>query len=453
MKGLTVEEILEATNGELLSGDGCGFSGVSIDSRTISDGELFFALKGERIDGHEFLKDALKRGGGAVVDSKPEFLPHGKVVIMVSDTLRALQDLALFWRKRLRAKVIAITGSNGKTTTKEMTYTILSRRFMVIRNEGNLNNHIGLPLSLLRVLPDAEVVVLELGMNKRGEIRRLCEIALPHYGVITNIGKAHIGMLGGLEAIRDAKLEILDGLSTLIINADDEFLMDGIRGFGARVITFSITKSSDVMALDIAKTDKGSVFKLKWTDNKTVDVNLNVHGAFNIYNALAASAVGLSLGMDIEDVKDGLEVYQAFPMRFETIKRNGLTIINDSYNANPSSMREAIRELIDIRGEKRAVVILGDMYELGDFSVDAHRDIGKLISEVEIDVFVAIGEMMSISAEEVISKSNKEVYRFRDVGEAEGHIRDIIKPDDIILIKGSRAMGMERLVEVLGNAL
>lgn len=457
MKNLTVEEVLKATCGELLCGEVERFSGVSIDSRTISEGELFFALRGEKFDGHDFLDSALIKGSGAVVDSRPVLLPEGRVVIMVKDTLRALQDLAHFYRKRSHAEVVAITGSNGKTTTKEMAYTILSRRFRVVRNEGNMNNHIGLPLSLLRVSPDDEVVVLELGMNAKGEIRRLCEIAIPGYGVITNIGSAHIGKLGGPEAIRDAKLELLNGLGTLIVNGDDEFLMDGVKDFKGEVITFSIINDSTVMAKDITRTDRGSAFRLLWRGKKGVNVDLNVYGTFNIYNALAASAVSLSLGMDIEEVKDALEAYTAFPMRFETIKKKGLTIINDSYNANPSSMEEALKELMKIKGGKRAVALLGDMYELGEFSSGAHRDIGRLISKMAIDVFVAIGEMMSVAAEEAIkradSSSRPAVYKFRDVEEAKRYIMDILEPDDTILIKGSRVMGMERLVEGIKDAV
>jgi len=452
MKGLTVEEILEATCGELLCGDEREFSGVSIDSRAISRGELFFALKGERFDGHDFLLEALKNGDGAVVDREPDALPESRVVIRVKDTLRALQDLAHFYRKRLKAVVIAITGSNGKTTTKEMSYTILSKRFRCVRNEGNMNNHIGLPLSILRVSRDAEAVVLELGMNARGEIRRLCEIAMPEHGVITNIGTAHIGRLGGMYAIRDAKLEIMDGLKTLIVNADDEFLMDGVRDFDGRVITFSINNKADVMAGDIVGTEEGTTFSLRW-QGKGVDVRLGLYGTFNVYNALAASAVGICLGMEMEDIKDGLEAYHAFPMRFDVMKREGLTIINDSYNANPTSVREALNELVRIKGKKRAVAILGDMYELGDYAEDAHRDVGRLIVDMGIDEFVAIGEMMSHAADEALKNKGKSVHRFRDVEEAKGHIRDIVRPDDTILIKGSRIMGMERLLEVMGDAV
>jgi UDP-N-acetylmuramoyl-tripeptide--D-alanyl-D-alanine ligase len=452
MKALSIEEILKATCGELLCGDDRGFSGVSIDSRSISDGEIFFALRGERFDGHDFIEDALKKGSGAVVDKRPAILPEGRVVIKVSDTLKALQELAHFYRKRLKAVVIAITGSNGKTTTKEMTYTVLSKRFRCVRNEGNLNNHIGLPLSILRVPPDSEVVVLELGMNARGEIRRLCEIAMPEHGVVTNIGTAHIGRLGGIEAIRDAKLEIINGLKTLIANADDEFLMDGVRDFGGRLITFSISNSADVMAGDIVRTEEGSTFKLRWK-GKEVDVRLGLYGIFNIYNALAASAAGLCLGMDMDEIKDGLEVYHAFPMRFDVMKRDGLTIINDSYNANPTSIHEALNELVTMKGKKRAVAILGDMYELGDYAEDAHRDIGRQISNMDIDEFVAVGEMMSLAADEALKNRSRGVHVFKDVEEAKGHIREIIMPDDIVLIKGSRLVGMERLLEVIRDAI
>jgi len=452
MNRLTTEEIVRATCGELLCGGERRFTGVSIDSRTISRGELFFALKGERFDGHEFVGEALKRGGGAVVDRRPEILSGDKVVIRVGDTLRALQDLAHFYRNGLKAMVIAITGSNGKTTTKEMAHSVLSRSFRCARNEGNLNNHIGLPLSILRVPDDTEVMVLELGMNARGEIRRLCEIAVPDVGVITNIGTAHIGRLGGMYAIRDAKLEIMDGLKTLIVNADDDFLMDGVRGFYGRLVTFAIRNRADVIADDIVRTEAGNTFRLRWK-GRGVDIRLGLHGVFNIYNALAASTVGLCLGMDLEEIKEGLESYQAFPMRFNVMEMDGLTIINDSYNANPTSIREALNELVRLKGRGRAVAILGDMHELGDYAEDAHRDVGRLIVDMGIEEFIAIGEMMSLAADEVEKDKGRNIHRFRDVEEAKGYIRDMLGPGDIVLLKGSRKMGMERLLGVIRDAV
>ena len=268
MATLTTKEIIEATGGELFSQDSNSFKGVSIDSRTISEGEIFFALRGQRFDGHDFLDEALLKGNGAVVDARHHSLPRtlsvpkGKVLVYVKDTLRALQDLAYFLRIKRDIPAVAITGSNGKTTTKEMTYEILSTRFKVLKNESNLNNHIGLPLSLTGLTPEDEVIVLELGMNAPGEIRRLCEIAVPSHAIITNIGSAHIGGLGSLDSIKSAKLEILQGLAVAVLNADDSFLMEGIEEFGGRIITFSVNNDSHVRAENVSATGNGS--NLHW---------------------------------------------------------------------------------------------------------------------------------------------------------------------------------------------
>ncbi len=482
MANLTTEEIIEATKGRLLSEDLKSseyFRGVSINSRTISDGEIFFALRGQRFDGHNFLREALVKGDAAVVDAGTCELPAGKIIICVEDTIRALQDLAHFLRLKKAIPVVAITGSNGKTTTKEMIYAILSKRFKVMKNEGNLNNHIGLPLSLTRILPDDEIVVLELGMNAPGEIRRLCEISVPTHGVITNIGSAHIGPLGNLESIRNAKLEILKGLTVIVLNADDNFLMKGFEStrlqeedFDARVITFSINNDSDVKAEDVVLTESGSNFRLKirkipplpplskggWGDFKnkeerSISITLNVYGLFNIYNALAASAVCLSLGMTLEEIKTALESYRAFPMRFEVIRQNNITLINDSYNANPSSMKEALKELGHMKGERRAVAILGDMLELGEFSEMAHTEIINAASEMGLNVFVAVGEMMSSSVQKWDKERGRQIkkeltiYTFKNTDEAVQNISEIVKQGNIVLIKGSREMGLERIIK------
>lgn len=454
MANLTADTIIEATGGRLLSGEARAFDGVSIDSRTIRDDDIFFALRGERFNGHDFLNDALSRAGGAVIDSFPRALPANKTIIQVKDTLRALQDLAHYRRTRLNIPVVAITGSNGKTTTKEMTHSILSRRFNAFKNKGNLNNHIGLPLSLAGVAPDVEVIVLELGMNAPGEIKRLCEIALPSHGIITNIGSAHIGMLGSRYAIRDAKLEILNGLSTVVLNGDDDFLMEGVRDFGGEVITFSINNDSHVMAKDIHSTDKGNSFTLSFRDSADVPVSLNIRGLFNVYNALAASAICFSLGVSAEDIKSALEAYTAFPMRFEVIEKNDITVINDSYNANPASVREALKELSALN-KGRAVAVLGDMFELGEFSEDEHRTVGRIVSDLGIGALVAVGEMMSLAAEEIHIKKEKKplVFTFKNAEEAGKNIKDILKRGDTVLIKGSRSMGMEKILGGITDAL
>ncbi len=449
---LTADEIIKSTGGELLSGNAKTFSGVSIDSRTISEGEVFFAIRGEKFDGHNFLDKALLKGIGAVVDSRPVSLPKGSVMIYVRDTLKALQDLAHYLRIKLDIPVVAITGSSGKTTTKEMVYSILSGSYKTLKNEGNLNNHIGLPLSLTRLEPDHEAIVLEMGMNAPGEIRRLCEITVPTHGLVTNIGSAHLGRLGSYEAIRDAKLEILEGLSVAVLNADDGFLMQGVaetKKFNGEIITFSINNDSHVMAKDIQTTERGSNFNLEIKDAGLVPVNLNIHGIFNMYNALAASAVCFSLGIQLDGIKSALEDFRAFPMRFEITERKGITVINDAYNANPSSMEESLKELVRPGRRGRRIAALGDMRELNDFSEDAHRTLGRMLAEVNVDVFIAVGEMMSLAAEECMKgkggKSVPEIYTFRDVNDASEGMMNIVKHGDIILVKGSRLMQMDKI--------
>lgn len=457
---LTVQNIIEATGGELLSENAKTFSGISIDSRKISEGELFFAIRGEKFDGHDFLEKALYKGSGAVVDRKPALLPAGKVIIYVNDTLRSLQDLANFLRMKLDIPVVAVTGSNGKTTTKEMIYRILSGKFRTLKNEGNLNNHIGLPLSLTRLNPYDEAVVLEMGMNASGEIRRLCEIAGPTHGVITNVGSAHVGRLGSYEAVRAAKLEVLERVSVAVVNNDDGFLMKGIEeleNFRAEIITFGINNTSDVMAKDLKVSQMGSAFLLETREAESAWVSLNVPGLFNVYNALAASAVSVSLGVGIEEIKTALEAYRGIPMRFEIMKIKDITVINDSYNANPSSMEKSVKELVRLGTGGRKVAVLGDMLELDEFSEKEHRATGDIIRETGVDVFVAVGEMMGLAAEESRKvkggKTAPEVFTFKDVYSAKEDIMDILKQGDTVLVKGSRSMSMEKIIEGITDVI
>jgi UDP-N-acetylmuramoyl-tripeptide--D-alanyl-D-alanine ligase len=456
MTALTADEVVTATGGELLHEGSRTFSGVSIDSRTILEGEIFFSLRGEKFDGHDFINMALLTGNGAVVESRPEVTYEDKSLIQVKDTVRALQNLAHFMRLKRNIPVVAITGSNGKTTTKEMTYSILSRRYKVLRNEGNLNNHIGLPLSLVRISPSDEVVVLEMGMNSPGEIRRLCEIAVPTHGVITNIGSAHIGRLGSREAVREAKLELLGGLATVILNGDDSFLMEGVRDFPGKKITFSIESDSQVMAKNICPTERGDRFTLVFSEGDSVPVTLNVHGKFNVYNSLAASAVCFSLGMNILDIKASLEEYISFPMRFEVIRCGKTTVINDSYNANPSSVREALNELVRMRGGGRLMAVLGDMSELGSFAEEAHRTVLRQAYELGIEVIVAVGEMMGGAAGEAISSGishSAVIHVFESVEALTENMKGILLDGDTVLVKGSRSMGMDRVIGGIRDAL
>ncbi|RJR19260.1 MAG: UDP-N-acetylmuramoyl-tripeptide--D-alanyl-D-alanine ligase [Nitrospiraceae bacterium] len=457
---LTVEDIIEATGGELLSENGRTFKGVSIDSRKISEEEIFFAIRGERFDGHEFLGKALLKGSGTVVDIKQGQLPEGKTVIYVKDTLRALQDLAHFLRMKLDIPVVAVTGSNGKTTTKEMIYGILSEKFRTLKNEGNLNNHIGLPLSLTRLNPYDEAVVLEMGMNASGEIRRLCEIAGPTHGVITNVGSAHVGRLGSYEAVRAAKLEVLERVSVAVVNNDDRFLMQGVeelRNFNAEIITFGMNNPSDVMAKHLKVSQSGSAFMLETVKAEGVWVSLNVPGLFNVYNALAASAACVSLGVGLGEIKTALEKHKSIPMRFEIMNVKGITVINDSYNANPSSVEKSVNELVRLGAGGRTVAVLGDMRELDAFAEKEHRAAGDMVREAGVNVFVAVGELMAIAAEECRKekggKPAPDVYIFPDADAAKKNIMDILRQGDTVLVKGSRSMSMERIVEGITNAV
>ena len=460
MQTITVDEIIEATGGKLLTENSRTFSGVSIDSRAISDGELFFAIEGEKFDGHDFLDSALEKCDGAVVHSSAESLPRGKVIIQVDDTLRSLQDLAHFLRMKRDVPVVAVTGSNGKTTTKEMIYEILSKRYKTLRTMGNFNNHIGLPLTLLKLEADEELIVLEMGMNASGEIRRLCEIAVPSHGVITNIGTAHMGRLGSREAVRDAKLEILEGLNVAVVNADDDFLVQGInssKNYQGQVVTFGIDNEAHVMARNVCPSEKGSDFILDIKDEESLSVSLNIHGHFNVYNALAAAAASSSLGIPAAEIQKSLEAYTGFPMRFEMIRKGGINIINDSYNANPSSMKESLRGLILVGALGRLVAVLGDMSELDEFSEEEYRNIGRVVSELGVDVFVAIGAKMGLAAKESMKVEGRrpvqEVYSFTDVDSAEKEIMEILKEGDTVLVKGSRSMAMERIVGDIVDAV
>jgi UDP-N-acetylmuramoyl-tripeptide--D-alanyl-D-alanine ligase len=453
MTELTVRDILEVTGGTLLTDDSSTFSGVSTDSRTVSEGELFVALRGERFDGHDFVEDALSKAGGAIVESRPENLPQGKVVIVVDDALRSLQELAHYVRMKRDIPVIAVTGSNGKTTTKEMIYSICSTKKVTLKNEGNLNNHIGLPLSILRMEPEHELMVLEMGMNAAGEISRLCEIAAPTHGVITNVGRAHIGRLGSYEEVRSAKLELLPGLQAACVNADDAGLMGGVRyaeGFEGRLFTFGIEQKADIVARDISMDSDGMSFVIDLGDAGMSHVRLSTVGIFNIYNALAASAVCSLLGFGPEEIRAGLDAYRPYAMRFEVIEAGGCRIINDSYNANPSSMEASLREFARMAGEGRKVAVLGDMFELGRFADEAHEGIVALAASLDVDMIIAVGEQMGRAAGKVDGPDSR---IFPDVDAACREITAIVKPGDTVLVKGSRSMALEKVVERLRNAL
>ncbi len=440
---LRVEDIIKATGGKIICRDSNTFTGISIDSRTIKEGELFIALRGRRFDGHNFLNEALKRGNGAIVNFQPAGTIKGKTIIYVNDTLKALHEIARYMRLKRDIPVIGITGSNGKTTTKELIASILSTRYTVLKNTGNLNNHIGLPLSLTRINDADEIVVLEMGASAPGEIKELCEISIPNYGVLTNISQAHLEGFKDIETIRRTKLEILDYVNAAIVNADDPFMMEGIRksGFKGQVIKYGIKNSAEIRATDIRLREKGSIFNLHAGENKSIEVYPKISGMFNIYNLLAAASVGYLFNIDLLDVKNAVDSFTGVPMRLEFKQLNGINVISDVYNANPASMDEAIKELVRIK-RGRIIAVLGDMLELGSYEEEAHRRLGRLMSGLPIDIFIAVGPLMAFAA----SEFSCSVYKLQSAGEAGKLLRDICKKGDTVLIKGSRGMNMDRVL-------
>ncbi|MDA8432795.1 MAG: UDP-N-acetylmuramoyl-tripeptide--D-alanyl-D-alanine ligase [Nitrospiraceae bacterium] len=445
MAHVLLEDIVKAAGGETLYGDRPEFTGLSIDSRTIKDGELFVALRGERFDGHDFLDDALKAGAGALVDHPPAGTFAGKTIILVKDTLAALQDIARHLRMSGHATVVGVTGTNGKTTTKELLASVLGRRHRILKTEGNLNNHIGLPLCISRMKGDESVMVLEMGSNAEGDIALLCDIARPDYAVVTNVGPAHLEGFGSIETVRKTDLEILGHVKAASMNADDTFLMEGVKGFGGKVITYGMKNRADVHAEDVELGERGSRFVIRFPDGGRLPVNLRLSGRFNILNALAAASLADELGVDRGEIKGGLECFTGVPMRLEMKEIAGALVISDVYNANPASMEGAVGELMRLK-RKRTIAVLGDMFELGGYSEEAHRELVGLLSRCGLDILIAVGPEMKRAG----AGFRGACYRADDAASAGPILSEVLSEGDTVLIKGSRGMRMEKVLQAGG---
>ncbi len=459
---ITIEEVLRATGGRLLQGEERAFfQGISTDSRMVGEGELFIALKGPRFDGHHFALKALeKKAGGVVIeeDKTGDIRWNGyrpKTVIVVKDTLRALGDLARERRRRYRIPVVALTGSNGKTTTKEMISACLETTFPILKTRENLNNLIGLPLTLLNLTEKERVVILEMGMNVPGEIRRLTEIAEPDVGLITNIQIVHLEGVGSLERVREEKGELFRRMrrdGTILVNQNDPHVIDLASEFSGQKITFGVEKSADVMAKEIRlRGAEGTSFKLI-LEGEEIEVNLPLLGRHFVPNALSAIAVASLFGIEVKKAKEALERFRPFPMRMEIIHlEGGKTLINDAYNANPRSMELALETLAEIKGKGRAIAVLGDMLELGDFTEEAHRQIGEKVEELSIDLLLTMGEKAPLVVESAVRHGfePKRTRVMESHSEAISILKEVVQEGDWILIKGSRRMAMEKIVEGL----
>jgi UDP-N-acetylmuramoyl-tripeptide--D-alanyl-D-alanine ligase len=459
---LTIEEVLKATGGKLLQGErDTFFQGISTDSRTLAEGELFIALKGDRFDGHHFTLEVLeKKAGGVVIeeDKVGDIRWNGyrpRAVIAVKDTLAALGDIAHGWRRKYLTPVVALTGSNGKTTTKEMIAACLETTFPVLKTKGNLNNLIGLPLTLLTLTEKERVVVLEMGMNVPGEIRRLTEIAEPDIGLITNIQKVHLEGMGSLKRLKEEKGELFRRMrrdGTILVNQDDPWVVDLANHYLGQKITFGIEHPAEVMAKDIRlKGAEGTFFTLI-LEREVMEIHLRLLGRQFVPNALSAIAVACLFGVEVKQAKEALEHLPPLPMRMEVIPlKGGETLINDTYNANPYSMELALETLVEAKREGKALAVLGDMLELGNFTKEAHEQLGQKVSELSVDFLLALGEEAPVVVESAI-RHGFPVERTRVMeshSEAISLLRQMIHHGDWILVKGSRRMAMEKVVEGL----
>ncbi len=454
----TVSDVLQATGGRLLFGnEGARFRGICTDSRIARTGDLFVAILGQQYDGNSFLQEALNRGAlGVVVDSVDKTSPvseDDKPWIAVPDTLKALGDLAAFRRRQSDVSVVAITGTNGKTTTKEMTASVLGEAFSVLKTPGNFNNLVGLPLTLFGLSDSHEWAVLEIAMNHPGEIRRLTEISDPDLGMITNVEAGHLEGVRGINGVMAAKGELLEGLredSTAVLNVDDARVCHLAERFGGRVVTFGIDSSAEVWGTPVSQTRSGSSFDLSWYE-ESVRVSLKIPGRGAVYNALAAAAVGYRVGLSIQEVKKGLESAVPLPGRMEvSTLPGGVHLIDDTYNANPGSVAVAIETLGALKGRGRGIFVIGDMMELGQHAPSAHKQIGILAARAGLSGLYVTGGFSDQVAEGAagagMDRGNIFVGTREQISEV---LKDRLGPGDWLLVKGSRLMAMDKVVETL----
>ena len=459
---MTLEQVAKACDGILCFCDKERLvKDVVTDSRKVCDGSVFVALRGEKFDGHNFVAQVYEEGAICSIVNEDFQNPGEAPVIVVKDTYSALRSIAAYYRSLFSAPSIAITGSVGKTSTKDMIASVLSEHYKILKTEGNFNNEIGLPLTAFRMEKDDELAVFEMGMSAFGEISRLSKIAAPETAVITNIGYSHIEHLGSRENILKAKLEVLDGMlpsGTVILNGDDDLLKDVLGNLPFETLSYGISnKAADIVAYNIKKFSDGTEFEVKINGDEH-KFKINVPGEHHVYNALAAILLGIMYNIPTEEIEEGIKNFKPSGMRQDITRLKDIVIIKDCYNASPTSMKSGLEVLSvtepnDKETPHRLVAVLGDMLELGDYAHEAHKEVGGLCSGYDLGCLIAVGQNAKFVAEGAIEKgfNSSELYVFYDNTTAMEHILEILKPNDIVLFKGSRGMRLEEIADFVAK--
>ncbi|MEO6788048.1 MAG: UDP-N-acetylmuramoyl-tripeptide--D-alanyl-D-alanine ligase [Chthoniobacteraceae bacterium] len=452
MDATALSQIATWSGGRILGGNPTAtITTVCSDSRALRPGDLFVAIRGERFDGHDFLAEAARLGAaGAIVERETPDLPPSFALIIVSDTVRGLQSLATAYRSTLRLTSVCITGSNGKTSTKDLCASVLAQRFSVTVTAGNLNNHLGVPFSILRADSTHDVGVFEIGMNHAGEIAPLAAIARPDIAIITNVGVAHIEFLGTREAIAQEKGALAGAVGengTVILNADDAFTPAIAKRTRARVMTAGLL-GGDVRATELEQLPTGIKFRLH-TTGQCVEAELPVPGEHMVRNALLACAAGISLGLTLDQCAAGLRAASLTAGRLTQKTIGGIRILDDTYNANPDSMSAALVTLARMPVTGRRIAVLGGMGELGKESERGHRSVGEVAGREKIGCVITVGETARWIADAAEGSGVGSVIRTADADEAARALRGIAQPGDTVLVKASRSARLERIVQAM----
>jgi UDP-N-acetylmuramoyl-tripeptide--D-alanyl-D-alanine ligase len=455
MAKLRLDEVARVTGGSILQGSAAlTFESYGIDSRRAAAGELFFAVPGRR-DGHDFVADAAAKGAAGAVVARPVPVADKDFgLVRVEDTVAALQALAHDVLVRRPVKVVGVTGSVGKTTTKEFTAALLASRFRVLKSEGNFNNHLGLALSLLRLRPDHEAAVLEMGMSAAGELLALTRVAPPDVAVITNVSPVHLQFFRNLEDIAWAKKEILDGAkpgATAVLNGDDPLVMKIAAAFSGRKVTFGLAPGSDVRAEEVKRLGySGFEFLLRY-GQESLRTPFPFLNKAAVADLLAAAAVSLALGLRLDEIRPALLALRPFAMRGDLVDAGGgVRVYDDSYNSNPRALEAALTSLAALPAARK-VAVLADMLELGEGEKEFHRRAGEVVARAGWDVLVAVGPLAALIAEGAAGAgmSAASIHRFADAAAAAGGITGIVRDGDLVLVKGSRGMKTETIVDKL----